>query len=392
MTTAEGLAGSSSPSPVALGQALRLFGSVADYAAGAPIEQAGRIAGAAVAMGELAGLAQDQLDALYFAAHLRNLGALGNAGLAKGDLSERSRTMLRWDIPADGARICEKIRSLPQGTAEIVRWQSEHWDGTGFPDQLRWSSIPKAAQLLHIAQAFAGASDPEDALETIAAQSGRAFAPEEVRTFVMWFHTNGGEVAPAAEPASLAQTSGEVPGVLRLLAQRIDAHNGTPERSARIDAYARRLGERIGLHPKDRETLELACALFGAGEICAAHLEAQQFDPLARLGIESRAQHALACAELLSAFPEFFAVAQTVRARAEWYDGTGSPDGLRHDAIPRAAQVLALAIAFDAIDEAYRSRITEERTLPIDRLETAAGTQFEPELVRILGETIRDRA
>jgi HD-GYP domain-containing protein (c-di-GMP phosphodiesterase class II) len=62
---------------------------------------------------------------------------------------------------------------------------------------------------------------------------------------------------------------------------------------------------------------------------------------------------------------------------------------LRHDAIPKAAQVLAACIAFDAIDEAYRSRITEERTLPIVRLETASGTQFDPGAVRALAEVVK---
>jgi hypothetical protein len=43
------------------------------------------------------------------------------------------------------------------------------------------------------------------------------------------------------------------------------------------------------------------------------------------------------------------------------------------------------------MDEAFRSRITEERTLPIVRLETASGTQFDPAVVRALSGIVKAR-
>src|SRR5579883_1159532 len=165
MSTAEGVGGSSSPEALALGDVLTFFGTVADYAAGSLPEDGARIASLAVAMGRLSGLPQEDLDALYFAARLRNAGALGNAAFAKGEqLPERSLVMQRWDIPADGARICERIGALPPATADFVRWQAECWDGTGYPDQLRWSGIPRAAQLLHIACTYVSIPEPEDGL------------------------------------------------------------------------------------------------------------------------------------------------------------------------------------------------------------------------------------
>ncbi|HEY9179901.1 MAG TPA: HD domain-containing phosphohydrolase, partial [Candidatus Baltobacteraceae bacterium] len=373
---------------------LAFFGMVADYAAGGAAEDGERVASLATAMASLAGFAQDEIDALYFAARLRNIGALGNGSLAKAEpLPERELTMLSWDIPADGARMCERIAALPDATADIVRWQAECWDGTGYPDQLRWSGIPKTAQLLHIAGAYATAEDPEDALTAITMDSGRRFAPDCARTFIMWFHTTGGEIesiAPAGDALRVDRTP--LLDVLQMFSAQVDLHNGTPGRAPRVARCAQEIATQLGCDGDALRDVTFASLLFGIGELRAAQLESSQFDPLARLGIERRAEHALAAANLLAQCRFLSRLAPVLRARAEWYDGTGAPDGLRHDAIPRGAQILAAALAYDAIDEAYRSRITEERTVPIARLETASGTQFDPHVIRALGEAVKARA
>jgi response regulator RpfG family c-di-GMP phosphodiesterase len=394
MSTAEGSGGSSSPESVALGQALLFFGSVADYAAATVPDQGERVASLAAAMANLAEMPKERVDALYFAARLRNAGALGNPAFAKGEqLPDRALRMHLWDIPAEGARVCEQVAALPGETADILRWQAESWDGTGFPDQLRWSGIPKAAQLLHIASAFTAIADPDEALQALTSESGRAFAPELVRTFVMWFHTFGGEIEVLPPPyEALDASRTPLMDVVSILSQSIDRHNGTPQRAERIERRVRDLSAALSLSKEDEEVARLSALLFGSGEIRAEQLESAQFDPLARLGAETRAIHAAAAAGLAEQSDLFACMAPVLRARAEWYDGTGGPDRLRHDTIPRASQILAAAIAFDALSEAFQSRITEERTLPITRIETAAGTQFDPEVIRALSDVVKTHA
>jgi len=394
MSFSEGSGGSSSPESVALGETLSFFGSVADHAAGVAPDQAERIAALAVGMARLAGLEQDECDALYFAARLRNAGVLGNAAFVRSEsLSDREAMMARWDVPARGARICERIACLPKAAADIVRWQAENWDGTGYPDQLRWAGIPRAAQLLHIAATYAGSPDPDEGLSTISAASGRTFGPEPTRTFVMWFHTFGGAIEPIEPPYdALGADSGTPMEILTLLAEYVDRHNGTPGRAQRIAQRAEEVGRALGLEENDIAQIALASLLYGAGELRAAVLESAQFDALARLGIETRAAHAMRAATLIAQCPFVAHVAPLVRARGEWYDGTGAPDGLRHDEIPPAAAALAVSIAYDAIGESYRSRITEERASPISRIETASGTQFDPKIIRALAEVLKARA
>ncbi len=395
MSLSEVSGGSSSPESVALGEVLSFFGTVADYAAGAAPEDGERIAALAVGMARLAALPDEDCDALFFAARLRKAGALSIAKSPRlGDLaSDRELMIAQWDVPPHGARICERIAALPKFTADIVRWQAECWDGTGYPDQLRWSGIPKMAQLLNIAATYVATPDPAEGLSTICSGSGRAFAPEQTRTFVMWFHTFGGEIEGVEPPYNALQASRTAPAdVIELLSELVDAHNGAPGRAARIARRSEDIGRAMGLQADEMREVTLASLLFGIGELRANEAEASQFDALARLGVASRAENAAQAAALIQRCAFLKDIAPAVRSRGEWYDGTGAPAGLRHDAIPLAARVLSLSIAYDAIDEAYRTRITEERTTPIARIETASGTQFDPQTVRALSEVLKTHA
>ncbi|HEY8312800.1 MAG TPA: HD domain-containing phosphohydrolase [Candidatus Baltobacteraceae bacterium] len=383
----------SSPDRGALAELLALFGTVADVVAGDAPDDGIAIASLAVAIASIAGLPEKDRDALFWAALLRNAGAFGNPGLRKGDpLSERSATMLRWDVPADGARTCAAIAALPEGTADLVRWQAEAWDGTGFPDQLRWNGIPKAAQTLHIASAYVGLrAEPEEGLACLAADGGQRFAPEQTRTFIMWFHTFGGEITPLEAPADSLSAGTAPHDIVELLADRVDDHNGTARRWRRIGRRADALATALGLQAQQIRRVTLASALFGLGELSAAAPEAQRFDPLSRLGIEGRAANAIAAAELIAAFPVVADLASVVRARAEWYDGTGLPDRMRHDEIPIESQVLAACVAYDGLDDRFGSGAASPSLSPLEQLESVAGTQFDPRVVRALADVAKVR-
>lgn len=394
MSFVERSAGSSSPEASALGEVLVFFGDVADHAAGVPAGQGERVAAVACDMASLAGLDERERSALFFAARLRNAGVFGNRAFAKGDaLSARDEMFARWDIPAQSARICETIAALPKQTSDIVRWQAECWDGTGYPDQLRWAGIPKAAQLLQIAQRYVSAPDTDEAFSTISAQSGRSFAPEQTRAFSTWFHANSDQAEDTdASLEALAPDGTSPQDLITLLADYVDKHNGTPGRAIRIASRCEAVARALGLDDADVRESAMASLLFGIGELRATSLESAQFDALARLGIETRAAHALRAAALIEQCRFTAAAAPIVGSRAEWFDGTGAPAGLGHGAIPIGSRILAVSIAFDAIEQSYRSRITEERSLPISRIDSAAGTQFDPACARALADVLKARA
>jgi response regulator RpfG family c-di-GMP phosphodiesterase len=360
---------------------LAWFGAVGDAAMGNAPGFAIRKASLAVALAKTANLPEADWPALYFAGLLHAVGAIGNPAFRKGDaLPERIARMESWEAPAQGARICESIGALPVETADMVRWQHEAWDGTGYPDTLRWTGIPRPAQFLGMADWFLSSHDPEIALGQIGLASGRAFNPETVRTFTTWFHLSGGEVELAEAPAdALRDGPPDAQTLLERFADRIDAHNGVEGRWRRIARTADATAAALGLTAAAARDLALACRIFGAGEIDEATIEDDAFDPLARLGVDHRARNAHAAAVLAGPFATFDSACQIVAMRSEWFDGTGKPRGLSRKSIPTTSAILAAAIAYDRLDRG-------------ERVDTAAGTQFDPVVVRALMEAAKLRA
>jgi response regulator RpfG family c-di-GMP phosphodiesterase len=74
----------------------------------------------------------------------------------------------------------------------------------------------------------------------------------------------------------------------------------------------------------------------------------------------------------------------------ERWDGSGYPYGLRGTYIPLGARILAVADAFEAIqvptvgDRSLRDRIA------LRILQVASGTQFDPSVVGLLAELMRE--
>ncbi len=339
-----------------------------------------RKASAAVALASIEGMTPQERDATYFAGLLHAIGTIGNPAYKKGhQLDQRSARVHAWDVPAHGARLCAGIAALPAETADFVRWQSECWDGTGYPDQLRWHGIPRNAQHLALADALLRASDPEEALGAIGLQSGRAFSPEAVRIFVTWFHGGSGEIALETIPNEALDGDATAPETLLMqVADRVDEHNGVPGRWQRVERLALATAQAMHFDDAALARTALAARLFGAGELTATVAEDSAFDPLARLGIDGRMRNGAAAASFVADIPSLRNAAEILRARSEWFDGTGKPRGLRAKAIPPVAAVLAAAIAYERLDRG-------------ERLDTAAGTQFDPVVVRAMLDVAKTR-
>src|SRR2546428_14155817 len=76
-----------------------------------------------------------------------------------------------------------------------------------------------------------------------------------------------------------------------------------------------------------------------------------------------------------------------IRHHHENFDGSGYPDGLARDQIPIGARIIMIADTLDAMttDRPYRQALSLSRA--IEELEKYAGTQFDPELVRLVARS-----
>ncbi len=131
-----------------------------------------RVASYATVLGRAAGVAADDVVALRTGALLHDIGkaivprsVLTKPGRLTGDEWEvvKSHTVVGEDLVAD--------LGFAWDIAPIVRHHHEHWDGSGYPDELAGEAIPLMARIVCVADVF-------DAL-TNARAYRRALAPAE---------------------------------------------------------------------------------------------------------------------------------------------------------------------------------------------------------------------
>ena len=85
---------------------------------------------------------------------------------------------------------------------------------------------------------------------------------------------------------------------------------------------------------------------------------------------------------------ELVSIAEYILSHHERWDGKGYPQGLKGEEIPLPSRILAVADAYDAMtqDRPYRRAMSAEDAAA--EIKKNAGSQFDPEIVRVLLEKV----
>ena len=174
------------------------------------------------------------------------------------------------------------------------------------------------------------------------------------------------------------------------LSEALEAYDPyTRNHSELVTRYALLIGQELGLSASQLEVLEWAGRLHDIGKV------RQDWESIIRKpGKPSEQEWAVIrqhpvegsrLAEKMEFLPHTAGrVAQIVQAHHERMDGSGYPNGTGGGAIPLEARILGVADAFEAMTarRAYhRQRPPEDA---IAELRRCAGTQFDPDVVRVL--------
>ena len=86
--------------------------------------------------------------------------------------------------------------------------------------------------------------------------------------------------------------------------------------------------------------------------------------------------------------PALHGVGEIIRASHERWDGSGYIDGLAGEDIPLAARIIAVCDAFGVMTSDRPYRAAASSTDALAELRRCAGTQFDPELVRVFSDLV----
>jgi putative nucleotidyltransferase with HDIG domain len=171
---------------------------------------------------------------------------------------------------------------------------------------------------------------------------------------------------------------------VKVLAAAIDARDPyTHGHSTRVSQFSLQLGREIGLNDAEVDELEVSCLFHDIGKIKTPDSILRKRDKLNVWEFKEMMRHTEYGADILNKAPSLRKYIPAARHHHEWFNGMGYPDGLKGDAIPLFAAIIAITDTYDAMTSSrpYRSAISELETL--EELRSCSGTQFNPDLVKV---------
>jgi HD-GYP domain-containing protein (c-di-GMP phosphodiesterase class II) len=176
-------------------------------------------------------------------------------------------------------------------------------------------------------------------------------------------------------------------GILGVFAQIIKAIEkrdgyGT-DRSPRAYGYASKIAQACHISKEETEIISLAAVLSNLGKIAVPEDILKKEGPLTEEEMEVVKKAPSVGAKLLEPAKLLYRVSQIIESYREHWDGSGYPKGLKDNAIPPGARIIAIVDAYTAMtsDRPYRKAMTREQALKA--LQEGAGTKFDPRLVKI---------
>lgn len=175
------------------------------------------------------------------------------------------------------------------------------------------------------------------------------------------------------------------------IAQAVDAKDEkTSKHSARVSEYSVMIAKKLGYSNEACEELRKIAMLHDIGKIGIPDQVLNKPGRLTDDEYEIMKSHVARGAEILKNFTLIDNVADGALYHHERYDGKGYIHGLKGEEIPLNARIIGIADAFDAMtaNRVYRKKLDFGHVL--EELEKGSGTQFDPELVKIMFGLIED--
>ena len=155
--------------------------------------------------------------------------------------------------------------------------------------------------------------------------------------------------------------------------------------------YATKVAAEIGLSKREIEIIKKAAILHDLGKIGISGKLLRKARKLTKKEFKEVKKHPVIGAGILRHVHFLHDVIPAIIHHHEWWNGKGYPEGLKGEAIPVEARIIAIADVYQALtsNRPYRRAYTKKKALDI--IKKGSGTQFDPKIVNVFLKVLKNR-
>lgn len=164
----------------------------------------------------------------------------------------------------------------------------------------------------------------------------------------------------------------------------------TSGHSERVTRYTLAIAKKMSLPESETQILRNACLLHDIGKISMPDSILHKNTPLTIEDWNIIKRHPQAGIDILDPLDFLEQEKIIILHHHERYDGTGYPGGLKAEAIPQGARIIALADAYDAMKSKRPYRDSLQASSIEQEITKNSGIQFDPKIVHIFQNLIKE--
>jgi putative two-component system response regulator len=202
----------------------------------------------------------------------------------------------------------------------------------------------------------------------------------------------GARVATLLRVKFLVDQLERTEAVITTLALTIEARDAyTRGHSDRLARYAVAVGQALGVDAGSLRALQRGGYLHDLGKIALPDTVLLKAGPLDDGERRLMQAHPVVGSDLVQGLRGLELVRPIIRHHHERWDGSGYPDGLKGEAIPRGARIIACVDVYDALHSPrpYRPALSHADAVAVLRKETDAG-YWDPTIVDTFVDVLRE--
>ncbi|MGE4272335.1 MAG: HD domain-containing phosphohydrolase [Desulfitobacterium sp.] len=156
----------------------------------------------------------------------------------------------------------------------------------------------------------------------------------------------------------------------------------------RVSEYCEAIARAMNLREKEIRDIKTAGSLHDIGKITLPADILNKPSKLTDEEYEIIKKHSETGYQMLRSVDEYVSLAEPVLYHHERWDGEGYPCGLTGEDIPLASRIISVADVYEAMTAKRPYQRTKNKEEAIAELKRCAGTQFDPEIVKVFIEKV----